>query len=87
MTENAATVTDCYTYGGENIFTTARRERRDSRIQDAANSSLRRSVASWLLRQFGPPPPPPRCYFSRRAYFTPQVARARANAVLDRREP
>ena len=85
MTENAASVTDCYTYGGEDIFTTAPRERQDSRIQDAADSSLRRSVASWLLRQFGPPPPPPGCYFSRSAYLTPRVARARANALLDRR--
>ena len=88
MTENAATAADCHNHiGGENVFMTRRRERRDSRIQDAADSSLRRSVASWLLRQFGPPPPPPRCYFSRNAYFTPRVARALANAVLDRREP
>jgi hypothetical protein len=87
MTENAVTVTDCYTRGGENIITTARRERQDSRSKDAADSSLRRSVASWLLRQFGPPPPPPGCYFSRSAYFTPRVARARGNALLDRRGP
>jgi hypothetical protein len=88
MTENAATAADCHNHiGGENVFTTRRRERRDSRIQAAADSSPRRSVASWLLRQFGPPPPPPRCYFSRNAYFNPRVARALANAVLDRREP
>ena len=87
MTENAATVTDCHTYGGEDNFTTARRERQDSRIQDAADSSLRRAVASWLLRRFGPPPPPPRCYFSRSAYFTPRITRARANTLLDRRGP
>jgi hypothetical protein len=83
MTENAVTVADCYTRGGENISTTARRERQDSRSKDAADSSLRRSVASWLLRQFGPPPPPPRCYFSRSAYFTPRVARARGERAPD----
>jgi hypothetical protein len=88
MTENATTATDCYNYiGDENVFTTRRRERRDSRIQAVADSSPRFSVVSWLVRQLGPPPPPPRRYFSRSAHFTPRVARARANAVLDRREP
>ena len=59
MTENAATATDCYNYiGDENVFTTRRRERRDSRIQAVADSSPRFSVVSWLVRQLGPPPPP-----------------------------
>ena len=51
------------------------------------NSSPRRSVASWLRDFFEVPMPPPRRYFSKYAYSRPRVARARANAVLDRREP
>jgi hypothetical protein len=78
MTENAATATGCYNYiGGENVFTTGRREREDSRIQDAADSSRRLSVVSWLVRQLGSPPPPPRRYFSKSVYFMPRAARSR----------
>jgi hypothetical protein len=51
------------------------------------DSSPRRSVASWLRDFFEVPMPPPRRYFSKYAYSRPRVARARANAVLDRREP
>jgi hypothetical protein len=77
MTENAATAADCYNYiVGENVFTTGRREREDSRIKDAADSSRRLSVLSWLVRQLGPPPPPPGCYFSKSVYFMPRAARS-----------
>jgi hypothetical protein len=75
MTENAATAAGGYNYiGGENVFTTGRPEREDSRVQDAADSSRRLSVLSWLVRQIGPPPPPPRRYFSKSVYFTPRAA-------------
>jgi hypothetical protein len=78
MTENAATAADCYNYiGGENVFTTGRRERQDPRIKDVADSSPRLSVVSWLVRQLGPPPPPPRRYFSKSVYFTPRAVRSR----------
>jgi hypothetical protein len=85
MTENAATATDCYNYiGDENVSTTRRRERRDSRIQAVADSSPRFSVVSWLVRQLGPPPPPPRCYFSKSAYFMPRAARSRKGGYSSR---
>jgi hypothetical protein len=78
MTENAATAADCCDcIGGEDVFTTRRRERRDSRIAAVADSSPRFSVVSWLVRQLGPPPPPPRCYFSRSVHFMPRAARSR----------
>ena len=85
MTENAATATDCYNYiGGENVFTTRRRERRDSRIQAVADFSPRFSVVSWLVRQLGPPPPPPRRYFSKSVYPMPQAARSRKGGYSSR---
>jgi len=85
MSKNAATATDCYNYiGGENVFTTRRRERRDSRIQAVADSSPRFSVVSWLVRQLGPPPPPPRCYFSKSVYFMPRAARSRKGGYSSR---
>jgi hypothetical protein len=51
------------------------------------DSSTRHSVASWLRGFFEVPMPPPRRYFSKYAYSRPRVAWARANAVLDCREP
>jgi hypothetical protein len=58
-----------------------------NKFMQEGDSSPRRSVASWLRDFFETPMPPPRRYFSKYAYSRPRVAWARANAVLDRREP
>jgi hypothetical protein len=44
---------------------------------DVAASPLRRSLASWLLRQLGPPPLPPRCYFYKSVYSVRPTAWSR----------
>jgi hypothetical protein len=66
----------------------------DASVGKVRNKSIRegvsspgRSVASWLRDFFEVPMPPPRRYFSKYAYSRPRVAWARANAVLDCREP
>ncbi len=46
-------------------------------VMGPADSSPRRSVAAWLLRQFGPPPPPPRRHFGKSVYSRRRVTRSR----------
>ncbi len=46
-------------------------------VMGPADSSPRRSMAAWLLRQLGPPVPPPRRHFSKSIYSRRGVTRSR----------